>query len=116
MTKLLVGSFFLSVVFLFAPCPAPAQSVAIAQIGGVVHDPTGAAVVGAQIKITQTSTGFVRNTVSGADGGWVLPELPIGPYSLSVNSAGFKNYVQSGIVLHVGDKVQVIVALEVGSA
>ena len=115
MTKLLVGSFTLSVFLLMAP-PARPQSVAVAQIGGVVHDPSGAAVIGAQVKVTQTNTGFVRSTLSGADGGWVLPELPIGPYALTVGSAGFKNYVQSGLELHVGDKVQVIVVLEVGSA
>jgi len=44
----------------------------------------------------------------------VLPDLPVGPYSLEVSSPSFRNYVQSGILLQVGANVQVNIAMQVG--
>jgi hypothetical protein len=44
-----------------------------------------------------------------------LPNLPVGPYSLEVSAAGFKTYIQSGIVLQVDNNIQVNVTLQVGS-
>jgi hypothetical protein len=57
----------------------------------------------------------VRTAVSATDGSYVLPNLPVGPYSLAVVSQSFRNYLQSGIVLQVGNNVQVNVALQVGA-
>jgi Carboxypeptidase regulatory-like domain len=93
---------------------AHAQAVAGAQINGIVTDSTGGAVAGAQIKTTQTETGQVRTTISNTNGSYVFPNLPVGPYSLVVASSGFNNYLQSGIILQVGNNVQINVTLRVG--
>jgi hypothetical protein len=85
------------------------------QINGVIRDSSGLIVPGAAIKATQTATGVVRTTTSGTDGGYVLPNLAIGPYLLEVTKEGFIKYVQSGIVLQVDTNPTVDVALKVGS-
>src|SRR5215469_9339745 len=85
------------------------------QINGIVKDSSGAAVPGAAIKATQTATGVVRTTTSGADGGYVLPTLPIGPYLLEVTKDGFNKFAQSGIVLQVDTASTVDVGMQVGS-
>ena len=77
-------------VSLFIPGLLPAQSVGGAQIGGVITDPSGALVPGAQVKATQTDTGQVRATVSTPNGSYVLPNLAVGPYSLEVTSPGLR--------------------------
>ena len=100
---------------LFLDSTAFAQAVNNAQIHGIVQDPSGAAVVGAQIKGTQTNTGRTQTTVSGADGTFVLPDLPVGGYSLEVSVPGFKKYLQTGIVLQVGQNVEVNIPLTVGT-
>src|ERR1035437_7687069 len=92
-----------------------AQAVANAEIHGTVQDSSGAVVSGAQVKATQTDTGYTQTTVSGADGLYSLPNLPVGPYKFDVTSQAFKSYTQSGIVLQVGNNVQINVPLEVGS-
>ncbi|HEV2487175.1 MAG TPA: carboxypeptidase-like regulatory domain-containing protein [Terracidiphilus sp.] len=92
-----------------------AQSVNNAQIHGMVLDQSGAAVVGAQITATQRDTGRIQTTVSGADGSFVLPGLPVGGYSLQVSAKGFRKYTQTGLVLQVGQNVQVNIPLTVGS-
>src|SRR6266851_8773088 len=98
--------------FLFASAAVWAQT---AQINGTVRDSSGLAVPGAAIKATQTATGVVRTTTSGADGGYVLPNLPIGPYLVEVTKEGFSKYVQTGIVLEVDTNPTVDVSLKVGA-
>jgi len=92
-----------------------AQSVAVAQIQGVISDPSGAAVPDAEIQATQTDTGLAVKTVSGSGGNYILPNLLVGPYSLVVSAKGFAGYAQSGIILHVGDKVRINVTLKLGT-
>jgi hypothetical protein len=86
-----------------------------AQIQGTVLDSTGAAVPGADVKATQTGTGATRTVTSGADGGYVLPNLPIGPYRVEVSKAGFNTYVQTGITLQVNTNPTVDISLKVGN-
>ncbi|MBZ5516613.1 MAG: TonB-dependent receptor [Acidobacteriia bacterium] len=97
------------------PIPARGQAIAGAQIHGVVTDPSGGLIPNAQIKVTRATTGATRTTVSSADGTYGLPNLPVGPYTLDVEVAGFQHYVQSGIVLQVGENVAVDVSLKVGA-
>jgi hypothetical protein len=91
------------------------QAVANAQMHGRITDPSGAVVPKAQIKATQVATGMTRTTVSNSDGTYILPGLPVGPYTLEVQAPGFSRYVQSGIVLQVGNNVALNVILKVGA-
>jgi hypothetical protein len=88
---------------------------ATSQITGTVRDPSGAAIPGAEVKATQTATGVVRTATSGADGGYVLPNLPLGPYLVEVTKEGFTKAVQTGIVLQVDSNPTVDVSLKVGA-
>jgi hypothetical protein len=102
-------------VLLSSPNALWAQAVANATIHGVVSDETGAAVTNAQIKATQTDTGQLQSTQSAADGSYILPNLPVGPYRITVTAPSFKTYTQSGIVLQVGNNVQINASLTVGA-
>ena len=92
-----------------------AQSAATSQIAGTVQDSSGLAIQGAQVRVTQTDTGQTRSTDTGADGGYVLLSLPIGPYRLEVTKQGFNTYVQTGIVLQVDTNPTIDAKLQVGS-
>jgi hypothetical protein len=94
---------------------AAAWAQATSQISGTVHDETGAAIPSAQVKATQTATGAVRTVRSGADGGYVLSNLPIGPYMLEVSKEGFTKFVQTGIVLQVDSNPVLDLTLKVGA-
>ncbi len=91
-----------------------AWSQGTAQMHGTVQDGTGAAVPGAEVKATQTDTGLSRTATTGADGGYVLTPLAVGPYRIEVTKEGFTKAVQTGIVLQVGTDPAVDVALKVG--
>jgi len=58
-------------------------------IAGSVTDASGAIIPGAIVKATNSDTAFARSTVSSAAGDFLLPDLPLGPYSLSVTKDGF---------------------------
>ena len=91
-----------------------AQAVSTSQISGTVQDSTGSAIEGAAVKVTQTDTGFAREVSTAVDGSYTLPNLPVGPYELRVALPGFREYVQRGIVLAVGEAPAINVVLEVG--
>src|ERR1044071_8331801 len=87
---------------------------ATAQITGTVKDPTGAVLPGVEITATQTDTGIARMTISNETGAYILSNLPLGPYKLEASLAGFRTFVQSGIVLQVNSNPVINVTLEVG--
>jgi hypothetical protein len=92
-----------------------AQTISTSQIRGTVQDPSGGAVAGAQVKLTQTATGAVRTTTSGPDGSYTLPDLSVGSYQLEVAREGFSKSVQTGIELQVGMNPTINVTLQVGA-
>ncbi len=94
--------------------PAHAQAVGSGQLQGTVVDPTGSAVAGATIEAVQQESGLHRTVVSDPDGGYNLPNLPVGPYELTVTQAGFDAYHQTGIVIQVGNNIRLNVTLQVG--
>jgi hypothetical protein len=100
---------------LFGPIGLRAQQTATSQISGVVTDPSGSAVPNAEIKVTQTETDFTRTLISGPDGAYTIPNLPVGPYRLQVTASGFSVYVQSGIILQVNSNPVINPALRVGA-
>jgi hypothetical protein len=107
----ILGAILLTVI---TGTSAWAQSVSSAQVSGVVRDSSGGALPGADVTITKIDTGTVRTVISAADGTFILPNLPVGPYQLKVGLQGFNTYVQDGIVLQVSSNPQINVTLSVG--
>src|SRR5580704_14932244 len=96
LTKLLSGALAIcaGLATLTMVHTASGQSTSTAQINGVVQDPSGAAVVNAQIKATEIDTGSLHTTTSNGTGVYTFAELPVGHYNLQVSSPGFQTYVQ----------------------
>src|SRR5580700_3465407 len=106
----------LAAVFMFsAPPRVSAQEVAVAEVDGHVTDPSGASIAGATVKMTEADRQTVHTTTTDAAGVFRLPNLPVGPYILEVNAAGFKNYRQTGIILQVASTVEQNVVMQIGA-
>src|ERR1039457_2130856 len=82
---------------------AMAQAVAVVEVDGHVTDPTGQAIVVAQVKITETDKHQTHTAVTDNTGRFALTELPPGGYRLEASSAGFNTSVQTGTTLQVGN-------------
>ena len=76
---------------------------------------SAAALPGAQVLMTETDKGVTRTTSTDATGHYALPNLPVGPYRLEVKLPGFKDYVQTGIVLVVNNNIKLNVTMQVGA-
>jgi hypothetical protein len=92
-----------------------AQVSTVGSISGTVHDPQGAAVPNAEVTVTEESTGATRTVTTNDQGFYSIPSLPVGRYSVSASPTGFKKTVNSGIELHIGDKLNIDLSLEVGA-
>jgi Carboxypeptidase regulatory-like domain len=64
------------------------------QVGGIVVDPSGAVVVGAEVTAVNTQTGQSMTTKSDGEGHWMISGLPAGPTSVTIASPGFKRTQQ----------------------
>jgi carboxypeptidase family protein len=84
-------------IVIFATGLSQAQITTTTMLG-TVTDTSGAAVVGAQITVTNAGTNHVRSVKSDAEGAYRIEFLPVSNYVLEISLAGFKTYVQKGIV------------------
>src|ERR1019366_6097701 len=102
---LLIGSFTGS---------AHAQSTR-GELAGSVSDSTGAVISGASISATNEATGGKNETKSTSAGSYRFPDLPIGPYTVSVTAAGFGTTTSTGIQVQVNRTASLNVALTPGA-
>ncbi len=84
-------------------------------IQGVVRDRSQGAIAGARLTITNVETNLKYEETTGPDGSYRVLALPVGNYKLTVTAGGFRNFVETGIVVKVNDQLQVDVTLEIGS-
>lgn len=106
-----IGSFavyFLGAMALYA-------QITTTTISGTVSDPTGAAIVNAQVAASNIGTGLVRTAVTNAQGEYRIDLLPVGEYQVEVSANGFKKSKQTGIVLEVSRTSRVDATLSLGS-
>lgn len=77
------------------PSPAPPPVFSLGrlgpgQIGGVITDPTGAVVSGAQIEVVHEASGVSRRAVTNEAGQWMATLVPSGPVRIKATAPGFK--------------------------
>ena len=95
---------------------AVAQTQAInGSIRGRVTDPSSAPVPKATVNAMNTGTGYSRDAESNDDGYFVLPNLPLGSYTLTVKKEGFDTQRRPGIVLDAGVEAVIDAQLKVGA-
>jgi hypothetical protein len=108
------GIVYVAIVPLLMLSASTAWGQATAQISGTVRDQSSAVLPGVEIAAIQTETGAARTTITNETGTYVLSNLPLGPYKLEAALAGFRTFVQSGIVLQVNSSPVINPVMEVG--
>ncbi|HWC00464.1 MAG TPA: carboxypeptidase-like regulatory domain-containing protein, partial [Bryobacteraceae bacterium] len=83
-------------------------------IGGIVTDPSGAFVPGANITATLLQQNVARTTQSNADGFYTFNAMPPGTYTLTVEKTGFQRLVRTDLSLTVNQNLRADLALQVG--
>ncbi len=83
-------------------------------ISGVVKDASGAVVVSANVKITQSDTGVRSTFVTNGVGFYSAPSLHIGKYDVEVSAVGFATEARKDIELRVQDRLNLDFTLSPG--
>lgn len=99
-------------MLLVTPFSADAQTAAT--IVGDVTDPSGAAIPGVEITITNEGTGADRSVTTNQAGQYRVTPLNPGSYSIRAAAEGFKSQVRPGVVLQVSAVLDVSFELELG--
>src|SRR2546426_2199454 len=110
--RTLIAILFCSVAFFISPL---LYGQANGSFSGTVSDKTGSVISGATVTITSQGTGLSRETKTDDTGHYLTPLLPVGNYTIRVNSQGFKTIEQTDIRLQVNEQREVDFTLVPGS-
>lgn len=89
---------------------------ATTSLRGTVTDPSGAAISGAKVTLTNTATNAQRQTVTTNTGLYTFVAVQPGAYNLAVTASGFQDYARNGLQLMVNLPASSDVKMAVGSA
>ncbi len=104
----------LFIISVLTCCLAAAQSVT-SRLAGTVKDPQGAVIAGAEVAVRNLSNGQSFAATADVRGEWVLPQVPVGTYRVSISHAGFRTKVIDDVVTNAGVPATVNASLEVGT-
>ncbi len=99
----------------FVVLGAPLHAQTTGTILGQVADPSGAAIVDAQVEAENIGTGLVRETSTNETGFYIFNALPTGLYRVTVSSAGFSTYARSEVEVSVAQNSRVDAEMQVGA-
>ena len=81
---------------------------------GDITDPSGAVLPGVTVRVTITTTGATRETVTNATGAYRFAGLLTAEYAVTVALDGFRSATRSGVVLPVLGEIKIDFRMEVG--
>src|SRR5213593_2332983 len=111
----LVSRWFACTLLLIGLLGATVSGFAQLPTGTILGGVRGATLPGTNLTVTNTETGLSRMTISGEDGSYRFPALPVGRYEIRAEIPGFQTSVRSGVTLAVGQEAVVNFRLEVGA-
>lgn len=88
---------------------------ATTSLRGTVTDPSGAVIPSSKVTLTNSTTGLVRASNTGADGVYEFVLVPPGNYRLEIEAEGFQKYVRENVELHVNSPATANAMLTVGA-
>src|SRR5215472_2822747 len=109
-----VGWAMLAALVLVVGVGPMAMAQVSANLSGVVTDPSGAVLSGANVAARNVDTGFSRSAVTDSAGRYQLVALPVGRYEVRARKDGFAEGIRTGIVLAVGQDARADLSLRVG--
>jgi hypothetical protein len=101
------------VVLICGASPGFAQEVT-ASITGTITDPSGGAIVDANVTAKSVERGTTFTAVSNDDGIFRISQLPVGSYSLRIEKTGFQTTLYPPFVLVLNQVARFDVELKVG--
>jgi len=107
-------AFCAATLLIFGASPAWAQNAATGVVSGLVTDQQGAAIPGANVKLTELSTNSSTNVTTNEAGRYTFPSVSPGTYDLAVTKEGFSLTRMPAQKVDVGLALTINVSLQVG--
>ena len=114
MKAIRVRAAAMTVALLLAAGSGFAQSTT-GSFQGTITDPSGSALPGVAIVITNTATGLTRSTVTNQSGNYDASLLPPGTYNLTAELTGFQKVQRNGVALPINQNKRVDFRLELST-
>jgi hypothetical protein len=103
-------------VLLLLPTNSLGQAISTGTIQGVLTDPSGAAVAGATVTLTDTAIGATRSAETNDTGRYIFANIPPSKYDVAVSKQGFRAVKVPQQELTVGAVLTLDLKLEIGSS
>jgi Carboxypeptidase regulatory-like domain len=113
--RVLLGVFLLFLV-LCLQISVSAQVTTSGRLTGVVTDSQGALVPRAEIAAIQNETRTSFKATANGEGGWAIPSVPNGTYTITVSAPSFKKTVVENVKVDAGQVATANTTLEPGGA
>ena len=113
--RVVIATLSLFCVLVFTAAPIFAQAVSTGTVVGQVIDPSGAAVAGATITMTDLSTKLTRTTSSNAEGRYIFVNVVPSVYDVTVSAKGFRTEKFSKQTVTVGLQLTLNATLQLGA-
>lgn len=104
--------YFALILCLAAPLAA---QTALGTITGTITDPAGAPVPNVEVTATAVATSLPFKAVSNDSGTYVIPNVPIGQFTVRASGTGFKQVTRTGVNVEVAQRLRVDIVFELGS-
>lgn len=104
----------ISLLALLAP-PLRAQTASTGALSGQVTDSSGAAIANVTVTGISSSTARTRVVMTGQDGTFIIPLLPLGSYSLKFEATGFNTAEVPSVTVNVTETTVMNRVLQVGT-
>ena len=112
-------SLCLSLLLACLFCASLSAQIQNGQFTGTVSDPSGAAIKDAKVTVLNQATNLAVSTTTNQAGAYIVPQLPVGTYKITVEASGFKTTttanatIAAGTIEHIDFKLQLGEAREV---
>src|SRR5258707_4299298 len=87
----------LAAILFFFTCTYLQAQYENGSLVGTIRDPSGAAVSGAAVTVTNNATAVTAKTTTNSEGDYELPSLHVGIYTISASAQGFADAVANNI-------------------
>lgn len=101
-----ITAALLATFTLLAFCTSVVAQSTTGRILGTLTDPSGAAVAGATVVVTDVQRGTSRTVTTDQSGNYAVPDLPPGNYKIHAEAKGFKAIERPSVQLEVASDVR----------
>jgi hypothetical protein len=91
------------------------RSLLPGQIFGIIVDPQGAVITGAQVKVTNRDRGITRTVKTDSTGSWLVSGMPSGTVKIEASATGFKTIVYDKTPYDANQPSQYSIGLQVAA-